>query len=129
MHLIMDNYSAHKDPAVQKWLAKQPRFHIHFTPTSSSWLNMVERFFRDLTDKCVRRGVFHDVSELQQAIGRYIDRHNQKPKPYLWTAKATDILEKVKRAWAALRTGGYVPKNQKFAALQSIDRRLSAELG
>jgi len=90
---------------------------------------MVERFFRDLTDKCVRRGVFHDVSELQQAIGRYIDRHNQKPKPYLWTAKATDILEKVKRAWAALRAGGYVPKNQKFAALQSIDRRLSAELG
>src|SRR3989442_10705367 len=79
VHLIIDNYSGHKDPAVQKWLAKQPRFHIHFTPTSSSWLNMVERFFRDLTDKCVRRGVFHDVSELQQAIGRYIDRHNQKP--------------------------------------------------
>ena len=125
MHLIMDNYSAHKDPAVQKWLAKQPRFHVHFTPTSSSWLNMVERFFRALTDKCIRRGVFHDVNELEQAIHHYIDRHNQKPKPYLWTAKATDILEKVKRAWAALRARGYVPKNQKFAALQSIDRRLS----
>src|SRR5438094_3531696 len=129
VHLIMDNYSAHKDPAVQQWLAKQPRFHVHFTPTSSSWLNMVERFFRDLTDKCIRRGVFHDVNELEQAIRHYIDRHNQKPKPYLWTAKATDILEKVKRAWAALRARGYVPKNQKFAALQSIDRRLSAELG
>lgn len=129
VHLIMDNYSAHKAPAVHKWLAKQPRFHIHFTPTSSSWLNMVERFFRDLTDKCIRRGVFHAVSDLQQAIGRYIDRHNQKPKPYLWTAKATDILEKVKRAWAALRARGYVPKNQKFAALQSIDRRLGATLG
>src|SRR3989475_1359550 len=129
VHLIMDNYSAHKDPAVQQWLAKQPRFHVHFTPTSSSWLNMVERFFRDLTDKCIRRGVFHNVKELEQAIHHYIDRHNQKPKPYLWTAKATDILEKVKRAWAALRARGYVPKNQKFAALQSIDRRLSADLG
>src|SRR5579859_5291066 len=128
VHLIMDNYSAHKDPAVQKWLAKQPRFHVHFTPTSSSWLNMVERFFRALTDKCIRRGVFHDVNELEQAIHHYIDRHNQRPKPYLWTAKATDILEKVKRAWAALRARGYVPKNQKFVALQSIDRRLSAEL-
>jgi transposase len=129
VHLIMDNYSAHKDPAVQKWLAKQPRFHVHFTPTSSSWLNMVERFFRALTDKCIRRGVFHNVNELEQAIHHYIDRHNQKPKPYLWTAKATDILEKVKRAWAALRARGYVPKNRKFAALQSIDRQLSAELG
>src|SRR6266487_6851037 len=129
VHLIMDNYSAHKDLAVQKWLAKQPRFHVHFTPTSSSWLNMVERFFRALTDKCIRRGVFHDVNELEQAIHHYIDRHNQKPKPYLWTAKATDILEKVKRAWAALRARGYVPKSKKFAALQSIDRRLSAELG
>src|ERR1700732_1150413 len=120
VHLIMDNYSAHKDPAVQKWLAKQPRFHVHFTPTSSSWLNMVERFFRALTDKCLRRGVFHDVSELEQAIHHYIDRYNQKPKPYLWTAKATDILEKVKLAWAALRARGYAPKNQKFAALPSI---------
>jgi transposase len=83
VHLILDNYSAHKHPAVQKWLAKQPRFHVHFTPTSSSWLNMVERFFRDLTDKCIRRGVFHDVSESQQAIHQHIDRHNQKPKPYL----------------------------------------------
>jgi transposase len=108
VHLIMDNYSAHKDPAVQKWLVKQPRFHVHFTPTSSSWLNMVERFFRALTDKCIRRGVFHDVNELEQTIHHYIDRHNQKPKPYLWTAKATDILEKVKRAWTALR-GSRVP--------------------
>ena len=106
VHLIMDNYSAHKDPAVQKWLAKQPRFHVHFTPTSSSGLNMVERFFRDLTDQCIRRGVFHAVMELQRAIRHYMDRHNQKPKPYLWTAQATDILEKVKRAWAALRARG-----------------------
>ncbi|MBF8285291.1 MAG: endonuclease DDE [Anaerolineales bacterium] len=127
LHLIMDNYSAHKHPKVEKWLARHPRFQVHFTPTSSSWLNMVERFFRDLTVKCIRRGVFHSVSELEQTIQRYIDRHNQKPKPYLWTAKARDVLEKVKRAWAALRARGYVPKNQKFAALQSIDRRLSVE--
>ena len=127
LHLIMDNYSAHKAPEVQKWLARHKRFHIHFVPTSSSWLNMVERFFRDVTVKRIRRGVFHSVVELQQAIREYIDQHNKNPKPYLWTAKARDILEKVKRAWAALKARGYVPKNQKFAALQSIDRRLSAE--
>jgi hypothetical protein len=74
VHLIRDHYSAHQDPAVQKWLAKQPRFHVHFTPTSSSGLNRVERFFRDLTDKCIRRGVFHGVMELQRAIRHYMDR-------------------------------------------------------
>jgi len=124
LHLIMDNYSAHKTPEVNAWLAKHPRFHVHFTPTSSSWLNQVERFFRDLTGKCIRRGVFHSVAELQQAMRVYIDRHNQKPKPYLWTAKAQDILEKVKRAWQALMARGYAPK--KLAALQSIERHLAA---
>jgi transposase len=127
LHLIMDNYSAHKAPEVQKWLTRHKRFHIHFVPTSSSWLNMVERFFRDLTVKRIRRGVFHSVAELQQVIREYIDQHNQKPKPYLWTAQARDILEKVKRAWAKLRASGFVPKNGKFAALTSIDRRLAAE--
>lgn len=127
LHLIMDNYSAHKAPEVQKWLARHKRFHIHFVPTSSSWLNMVERFFRDLTGKCIRRGVFHSVAELEQTIRQYIDEHNQKPKPYLWTAKANDILEKVKRGWAKLRASGFVPKNGKFDALNSIDRRLAAE--
>ena len=80
---------------------RHPRFQMHFTPTSSSWLNMVERFFRDLTDKSLRRGVFRDVEELISAIGNYIDHHNLEPKPFIWTAKATDILEKVKRARAA----------------------------
>jgi len=127
LHLIMDNYSAHKAPEVQRWLTRHRRFHIHFVPTSSSWLNMVERFFRDLTVKRIRRGVFHSVAELQQSIREYIDEHNKKPKLYLWTAKATDILEKVKRAWAKLRASGFVPKNGKFAALDSIDRRLAAE--
>src|SRR5204863_9140648 len=101
VHLIMDNYSAHKDPAVQQWLAKQPRFHVHFTPTSSSWLNMVERFFRDLTDKCIRRGVFHSVKELVTTIMVSVEQHNKEPKPFIWTAKASDILEKVKRGRAA----------------------------
>jgi len=98
IHLIADNYATHKHPKVERWLVRHPRFHMHFTPTSSSWLNMVERFFRDLTDKRLRRGVFRDVEELIMAIGHYIDHHNQKPKPFIWTAKATDILEKVKRA-------------------------------
>jgi transposase len=127
LHLIMDNYSAHKAPDVQKWLARHQRFRMHCVPTSSSWLNMVERFFRDLTVKRLRRGVFHSVAELQQAIREYIDEHNKKPKPYLWTAQARDILEKVKRAWMKLRAGGFVPKSRKFAALDSIDRRLATE--
>jgi transposase len=98
IHLIADNYSTHKHAKVQKWLARHPRFHMHFTPTSCSWLNMVERFFRDLTEKRIRRGAFRDVEELIMAIGAYIDQHNRNPKPFIWTAKATDILEKVKRA-------------------------------
>jgi transposase len=102
VHLIVDNYATHKHPRVQRWLQRRPRLHVHFTPTSCSWLNMVERFFRDLTDKQLRRGVFRNVEELLEAIGEYIDNHNRQPKPFIWTAKASDILEKVKRARAAL---------------------------
>jgi len=102
LYLIADNYATHKHPKVQRWLARHPRFHMHFTPTSSSWLNMVERFFRDLTQNRLRRGVFRDVEELIMAIGDYIDKHNQHPKPFVWTAKASDILEKVKRARRSL---------------------------
>ena len=98
IHLIADNYATHKHPKVQNWLRRHPRFHVHFTPTSCSWLNMVERFFRDLTVTRLRRGVFRDVEELIMAIGAYIDQHNEQPKPFIWTAKAADILEKVKRA-------------------------------
>ncbi len=98
IHLIVDNYSTHKHPAVKKWLARHKRFHIHFTPTSASWLNMVERFFRDLSEKCIRRGVFKSVDELTCEIERYIANHNDKPKEFIWTAKASDILEKVSRA-------------------------------
>jgi transposase len=102
LHLIVDNYATHKHPKVKRWLARHPRFHVYFTPTSSSWLNMVERFFRDLTQNGLRRGVFRDVEELIMAIGAYIDKHNNKLKPFIWTAKAADILEKVKRARTAL---------------------------
>ncbi len=98
LHLIVDNYATHKHPAVQRWLKRHPRFHVHFTPTSASWLNMVERFFRDLTVNRLRRGVFRDVMELVTAIDAYVDHHNEHPKPFIWTASATDILEKVKRA-------------------------------
>ena len=102
VHLIVDNYATHKHPLVKRWLERRPRFHVHFTPTSCSWLNMVERFFRDLTEKQLRRGVFRNVEELLESIGEYIDNHNRQPKPFIWTAKASDILEKVKRARAAL---------------------------
>jgi transposase len=105
LHLIADNYATHKHPRVQRWLARHPRFHIHFTPTSASWLNMVERFFRDLTENRIRRGVFRDVEELINAIDEYVDRHNEAPKPFIWTASANDILEKVKRARATLLKG------------------------
>jgi transposase len=98
LHLILDNYATHKHPKVQKWLAKHPRFHLHFTPTSASWLNMVERFFRDLTVNRLRRGVFHSLPELVSALEKYLAEHNNEPKPYIWTAKATDILAKVARA-------------------------------
>jgi transposase len=102
LHLIVDNYATHKHPDVLAWAARHPRFHFHFTPTSSSWLNMVERFFRDLTEDQLRRGVFTSVEQLQNSIFDYIQQHNSQPKPFIWTAKATDILEKVKRGNAAL---------------------------
>lgn len=102
LYLIADNYATHKHPVVKRWLERHPRFHMCFTPTSSSWLNMVERFFRDLTQNRLRRGIFRDVEELVMAIIDYIGKHNRNPKAFIWTAKATDILEKVMRARAAL---------------------------
>ena len=98
LHLIADNYATHKHPTVQAWLDKHPRFHMHFTPTSASWLNMVERFFRDITTERLRRGVFTSVAELVAAIDEYVARHNINPKPFIWTKSARDILQKVIRA-------------------------------
>src|SRR5574340_948805 len=104
LHLICDNYATHKHPNVRQWLKKHPRFHVHFTPTSASWLNMVERFFRDLTSERLRRGVFTGVAQLISAIEAYIEQHNENPKPFVWTAKANDILQKVIRANRRLST-------------------------
>ncbi len=98
LHLIADNYATHKHSAVQEWLAKHPRITMHFTPTSASWLNMVERFFRDITTERLRRGVFTSVPDLISAIDEYIAHHNTNPKPFIWTKSARDILQKVIRA-------------------------------
>jgi transposase len=95
IYLICDNYATHKHDKVVRWFARHKRFHVYFTPTSASWLNMVERFFRDLTENQLRRGIFRDLEQLIMAIGDYIDHHNQNPKPFIWTAKASDVLEKV----------------------------------
>jgi transposase len=102
LHLIIDNYATHKHPRVRRWLKRHPRFHLHFTPTSSSWLNLVERWFRQITDKRIRRGVFHSVPELIRSIMAYIEHHNHHPRSFTWTAKAEEILAKIRRARYAL---------------------------
>jgi transposase/AraC-like DNA-binding protein len=104
LHLIIDNYATHKHAAVTAWLEKHPRFHMHFTPTSGSWLNQVERFFGRITQQRIRRGVFKSLGELESAITQYLENHNETPKPFVWTASATDILEKVARGRQALET-------------------------
>ena len=98
IHLVLDNYGTHKTPEVKAWLAKHPRFKLHFTPTSASWLNLVERFFAEITTKRIRRGVFRSVADLEQAIHDYLDRHNADPKPFVWTKTAERILQKERRA-------------------------------
>jgi len=98
LEIICDNYATHKHPAVKAWLQEHPRVHVHFTPTSSSWLNMVERFSRDISENRIRRGIFRSVPELEAAMQTYITNHNAAPKPFIWTASANDILAKVTRA-------------------------------
>lgn len=102
LHLIADNYATHKHPKVQAWLARHPRFTMHFTPTSSSWLNLVERFFADLTGDVIRAGSFASVNELVRDIKTYLTQRNADPKPYVWRAAGAEILAKIKRARAAL---------------------------
>ena len=102
LHLIVDNYGTHKHEKVQRWLKRHPRVHLHFIPTSSSWLNLVERWFRKLDHKRIRRGTFTSVPRLIQAIMEFIEHNNQDPKPFIWTAKPDEILEKVARARAVL---------------------------
>ena len=102
IHAICDNYSTHKTPEVKAWIARHPRFKLHFIPTSSSWLNLVERLFAEITRQKIRRGVFKSVDDLKTAIQAWIDDRNAKPKPFKWTAKADTILEKNARARRAL---------------------------
>ena len=101
IHLIIDNYATHKHPAVKSWLARHPRFHLHFTPTSSSWLNLVERFFRDLTEDVVREGSFASVRDLVQSMETYLSERNLSPKRYVWKKKGQEILDKISKARAA----------------------------
>ena len=104
LHLLLDNYGTHKHPEVQRWLKDHPRFHFHFIPTSSSWLNLVERWLRDLTDKAIRRGAFPSVKDLERTIYAYVEHNNQDPKPFVWTASVNDIIEKVDRGKVKLET-------------------------
>jgi transposase len=97
VHIVMDNYGTHKTPLVKRWFARHTRYHVHFTPTSASWLNQVERFFAEITQRRIRRGTFSHVRELEQAIHAYLEQHNRDPKPFVWTASSDDILDKVKR--------------------------------
>jgi transposase len=104
LHLVLDNYGTHNHPNVKEWLKKRPRFHLHFTPTSSSWLNLVERWFGEITRKRIRRGVFKSVPELVAAIEDFIQVNNKTPKPFAWTQKVDQILDKVSHCKAAIET-------------------------
>lgn len=123
IHLIIDNYSAHKHAKVQQWLADRPRFHIHYTPTSGSWLNQVERVFGEVSEKCLKRRSAETVGALEQDIAQFLNRRNENPKPFNWKATTTEILNKVKSAWKSLidRYGAKKPS----AALNSIERYLA----
>ena len=101
IHLIVDNYSTHKHQKVRRWLQRHPRFSLHFTPTSASWMNMVERFFRDLSQQAILPGSFGSVAELVDAINRYLSQHNLEPKRYVWHAEGQAVLDKIRRAWEA----------------------------
>jgi transposase len=105
IHLILDNYGTHKHPLVKHWFKDHPRYHVHFTPTSSSWLNQVERWFAEITRKQIRRGTFRSVRDLVKTIHDYIRQTNKPPKPFLWTASANAILRKIRKYKATSETG------------------------
>jgi transposase len=107
IHLVLDNYGTHKTPAVQRWFARHPEYRLHFTPTSASWMNMVERFFAEITEKRIRRGAFRSVRALEQAILDYLEGHNQAPKPFVWTADADLILRKVQKVCERISNSGH----------------------
>jgi len=123
LHIVMDNYGTHKTPEVARWLKKHPRFVCHFTPTSSSWLNLVERWFRELTEKAIRRGAFGSVPDLEQAIADFLAAWNKEPRPFVWTASIGVILEKIARARAkleAIQPGCTAPRARKVAEERNV---------
>jgi transposase len=107
IHLIMDNYGTHKTPQVKRWFQRHPEYHLHFIPTSSSWLNQVERFFAEITEKRIRRGAFRSVKALEQGIREYLDHHNENPKPFVWTATADTILSRIARVCERISNSGH----------------------
>jgi len=107
VHLVMDNYATHKTPAIRAWFARHPRFQVHFTPTSASWLNQVERWFSTLTQKYLRRGTHRSTRQLEQAIRQYLDRHNADSKPFVWTKSADDILASIQRFCLRISNSGH----------------------
>jgi len=116
LHLVMDNYGTHKKPEVRAWLKKHPRFVLHFVPTSSSWLNLVERWFGELSRECIRRGAFFSVADLEKAIAEYLDAWNEDPKPFVWTATVESIMEKLSRCRQTLekiQPGCTLPRSRK----------------
>ena len=132
VHLIADNYATHKHSKVKAWLARHPRFHMHFTPTSASWLNLVERFFAEITRKRIRRGVFHSIADLQMAINDYLDQHNADPIPFVWTASAASISKKVNRGKQVLEIATLAPahgSNQSGTAQRPFSPRRDPRLG
>jgi transposase len=107
IHIVMDNYGTHKTPAVKRWFERHPEYHLHFTPTSGSWLNQVERFFAEITEKRIRRGAFRSVAALEAAIMEYLAHHNENPRPFVWTANADLILERVKKVCERISNSGH----------------------
>src|ERR1051326_2092564 len=107
VHIVLDNYSTHKTPTIQRWLAKRPRYHLHFTPTGASWINLVERWFAELTNKQIRRGVHHSTRALEKAIEAYLEMHNKNPKPFVWTKSADEILASIARFGARTSNSGH----------------------
>ena len=116
LHLVMDNYGTHKEQQVRAWLKRHPRFVLHFVPTSSSWLNLVERWFGELSRQCIRRGAFFSVADLQKAIREFLDAWNENPKPFVWTATVESIMEKLSRCQQTLekiQPGCTLPRSRK----------------
>jgi hypothetical protein len=123
IQVVLDNYGTHKAPKVIRWFARHPRYPLHFTPTSGSWINQVERWFAELTEKRIRRGSFLSVASLEKAIREYLDHYNENPKPFVWTADADLILGKIQRLCERISNSPGVPSNPKSA--QRIHLRIS----